>query len=1039
MLRITKLADAEYLIGQVGRGIDDYYMGIGEAPGVWQGQLADQIGLSGVVRDDDLRALLLARHPGTDEALLGGHRERRVAAFDVTFSAPKSVSVLWAFASPEVSSIASIAHVGAVAVALEFLERRAGATRWQVDGERERIPTGMAAATFVHRTSREGDPQLHTHAVVANLGVRPDGSCAALDATPLYEWGKAAGSVYQEELRRRLTERLGVEWGPDRHGCREMTGFDPGWLRTFSKRTQAIDEHLAGAGPENPDPKRRMWADEAASLATRPRKDGSLTPELLRERWQMEADQIGLPTGHALEAQVCNRVIPELRPGLEWDDTVVGLVDPEEGLCAHRARFNEAQAVERVAALGAGRLDVDAIEDLTSAFLNSDDAVPLVDRTGRRSALYSTRDHLLLEGRVLDHLDHLAAAPVVGLDPAVVEGAIAAEAPELGADQADAVRALCQGGPAIRSLIAPAGFGKTTTVHAAAVAAITAGHPVVGLAATNQAAGELRQAGVPAMTIARFALDGATLPPGAVVILDEISQVATTDAETVLAAVAATPGARLWCLGDPHQAQAVRAGGLGTELARLGEEGQIPAPQLTENRRQLEAAERQALASYRAGHIALSQAIRSQHGWEHDLGSPHATREALADAVAADIAIHGPAGVVALAVAHNDCEDLADRIRHRLQDSGHIHGPELVGPAWHNGQRRYAAGDRILIHGTLRTSGQRLHNGTVLTVDAVAQDGLRALDDRGRALVLPRPFIEGHRTDGSPNLSHAWVRTVDGVQAGTWTQVHLLGTAALERFTGYTGQSRSRHATHTWNVTRLPDIDHGGVLADQRTPDKEVLNALGRIPDTGFAVHDTPNRLTELLAERAEHQAVLATRPPERFRHLRDAERKLAYALKDREEAIWRLENARRELADLGGLSQLRRRGRHDKAELLDRIDRFEGDVGRADNAVAGCEARVGEHRKGFASEVAWEVQQGWRSKRLDVVEAELADIRGDHTAHDDSLPSREHPDTVLRRQSNLRPGQPRSTGWERRLADTVAPPAPARDAGPDIGIDLGL
>src|SRR5439155_13596004 len=174
-----------------------------------------------------------------------------------------------AFGSPEVTSVASIAHVEAVAVALDFLERRAGATRQQVDGERERIPTGMAAATFVHRTSREGDPQLHTHSVVANLGCRPDGTYAALDATPLYEWGKAAGSVYQEELRRRLTERLGVEWGPDRHGCREIEGFDRGRLRTFSKRTVAIDAHLAGAGPENPDPVTRMRADEAASLATR--------------------------------------------------------------------------------------------------------------------------------------------------------------------------------------------------------------------------------------------------------------------------------------------------------------------------------------------------------------------------------------------------------------------------------------------------------------------------------------------------------------------------------------------------------------------------------------------------------------------------------------------------------------------------------------------------------------------------------------------------------------------------------------------------
>ena len=112
-----------------------------------------------------------------------------------------------------------------------------------------------------------------------------------------------------------------------------MTGFDPGWLRTFSKRTQAIEEHLAGAGPENPDPKRRMRADEAASLATRPRKDGSLTPEVLRTRWQAEADGVGMPTGHALEAQVCDRAFPILRPRLEWDDVVDALVEPEGG-CA---------------------------------------------------------------------------------------------------------------------------------------------------------------------------------------------------------------------------------------------------------------------------------------------------------------------------------------------------------------------------------------------------------------------------------------------------------------------------------------------------------------------------------------------------------------------------------------------------------------------------------------------------------------------------------------------------------------------------------
>ncbi|MCA1832879.1 MAG: relaxase domain-containing protein [Actinobacteria bacterium] len=966
---------------------------------------------------------LLGRDPATDTELLAGHRARTVMAFDVTFSAPKSVSLLWAFGSPEVASVASIVHVEAVAVALDLLERRAGATRLQVEGERQRIPTGVAAATFVHRTSRDGDPQLHSHCVVANFGRRPDGTYAALDATPLYEWGRAAGSVYQEELRRRLTERLGVEWGPDRHGCREIAGFDPRWLRTFSKRTVAIDDYLAGAGPENPDPKQRMWADEAASLATRPRRDGSLTPEVLRERWQAEADGIGMPTGHALEAEVCGRTIPMLRPGLEWDDLVDALIEPEEGLCARRARFNEAHVVEHIAALGAGRLPVDAIEDLADAFLASEHAVPLADRTGRTSPQYSTADHLLLEERVLDLVADLCATPVDAIPPPLVKRAIAGERPGLGDDQADAVQALCAAGPAIRTVIAPAGFGKTTTVHAAATAAGAAGHPVLGLAATNQAACELRQAGIDATTIARFALDGAALPPGTVVVLDEVSQVATSDAEIVLDAVAATPGATLWCLGDPHQAQAVRAGGLGAELARLGATGHIPAPELTENRRQLDPAEQRALARYRAGLVATSQAIRQDHGWEHDLGSPHATREALADALMADIDRHGAAGLVALAVSHADCEDLADRIRHRLRATGHLHGPELAGPAWNNGERRYAAGDRLLVHGTLRTDGQRLHNGSILTVTAIGADGLQAVDREGHRLALPHEFVEGRRADGSPNCSHAWARTVDGIQGGTWEQVHLLGTAALERFTGYTGQSRSRHATHTWNVTRLPDIDHGGVLADQRTPTREVLDALRRQPDSGFAIHDAPSRLQLLLAERAELRALLQHRPPDRRPALHQAELRLESAKKELYWAHYRLNHARERLDQLGRLSQFRSHGRREKASTLDQIDRFTGDVRKAEAKIDGCERVIEELRPEADQRLKWDVEHRFPDSRLRTVEAELADLGLS-------------PELSQSREASLPRAAPDTPPWLDRLAEVARPPLPGPDMG--AGIDIG-
>ena len=90
---------------------------------------------------------------------------------------------------------------------------------------------GFAIATFAHRTSRAGDPQLHTHCLIPNVVRRADGEYVAFDANPLHVWAKAAGTVFLNELERTLSERLGVAWGPERNGCREMVGFTREQLR----------------------------------------------------------------------------------------------------------------------------------------------------------------------------------------------------------------------------------------------------------------------------------------------------------------------------------------------------------------------------------------------------------------------------------------------------------------------------------------------------------------------------------------------------------------------------------------------------------------------------------------------------------------------------------------------------------------------------------------------------------------------------------------------------------------------------------------
>jgi conjugative relaxase-like TrwC/TraI family protein len=413
MLRLAKLTDAEYVLEQVAGGLEDYYLGSGEAPGVWSGRLAVQLGLVGVVEADGLRALIDRHHPASGETL-GGAKQPTVRAIDATFSAPKSASLLWAFAGPEVAAVVSIAHVEAVEAALEFVEQQAAVTRRQTRGVRVRARTsGWAAATFVHRTSRAGDPQLHTHAVIPNLVCRDDGQWVALDATALYRWAKAAGSVYQEELRRRLSDRLAVSWGPDRNGCREMLGIIQAQLRAFSKRTTQIEELLAASGVMAGDPKARMRADEAASVATRPAKDLSLTPELLRQRWHDEAEEVGLPTGAALLHAVRESAMPRRAIGrLEVRQLFDRLVDPEVGLCAHDARFGEAQVVEAVAAWGAGRLSIEEIEALTNRFLHSDGVVRLLnpDSGGRAPGQWSTVWHRRLEDRGLPPPGRHAAA-----------------------------------------------------------------------------------------------------------------------------------------------------------------------------------------------------------------------------------------------------------------------------------------------------------------------------------------------------------------------------------------------------------------------------------------------------------------------------------------------------------------------------------------------------------------------------------------------------------------------------------------------------
>ena len=193
------------------RGPVDYYLDPDEPAGRWWGRGLDAVGLSGEVTGDDLRSLLEGRHPRHGGVLGRRFGESSARGFDATFSAPKSVSALWAL-SPDAFVRAEVlaSHDVAVDAALGWFETHGAVTRRGRDGINQVDTQGIVAALFRQHTSRTVDPQLHTHAIVAAKVQDPTGRWLSLDARFLKKQQRTIGWIYDAALRSELTRRLGV-------------------------------------------------------------------------------------------------------------------------------------------------------------------------------------------------------------------------------------------------------------------------------------------------------------------------------------------------------------------------------------------------------------------------------------------------------------------------------------------------------------------------------------------------------------------------------------------------------------------------------------------------------------------------------------------------------------------------------------------------------------------------------------------------------------------------------------------------------------
>jgi conjugative relaxase-like TrwC/TraI family protein len=841
-----------YYAEQVEHGACEYFLGLGEAPGRWYGRGLEPLALTPNARvaEQQLEAMFgRALHPVAGVQLGRAWRADGVTGYDLTFSAPKSVSALWALGDDPVVDAVRRAHAVAVRTALDYLDGHASSSRAGRDGLTQVGSDGFAAAVFDHRTSRAGDPQLHTHALVLNKVQCGDGGWRTLDGHEIYAHKKSAGALYQVALRNELTRTLGVSWTPvSKDGQAEIAGVPTGLTRLWSKRTAqtlteaapviAGYEQLLGRVLTSAE---RVAVEKVAVIKTRPHKDTVDIAGLL-DRWTDEAVGIGW-TPERLAAAVRDASIPvtgheQIAAGI--DRTLLDAVTAAGG---RRAVFTRSDlAVEVAARLPAAGFTADMtrelLERLTDRALQTSEAVRLRDHSdgpARASdARYASRTTLNRELEILTVADTgrgdgIAVCDLHTLRPTVLGRG-------LDSAQIDAVASICADGSVISALVAPAGTGKTTALAAAVDSWRLEGHHVLALAPSARAAKELGTAtGLPGDTVAKFLHEHARhrrpddpnwlryrISDGTVVIVDEASMLSTADLHA-LTRLVWERRAKLVLVGDPAQIGAIdQAGGMLPALAqRLG------APSLDTVHRFSEPWERLASLQLREGN---PDAI----GCYLDAGRVH-TADTSDDAVAAmfrhytQLAGDGRR-VLMLARSNSDVDELNVLARRHACDTGDVHG-ELLLTA---GGRDWRAGDRLRVTRNDRqipVGADHLRNGDTFTVIGRSDTGLtvQRLDTSDRA-ELPVAYVAEHARYG-------WASTIASAQGATVDDALLLARPGLDRTNLYVGLTRGRQSNHLYLATEQdPEI----APRDSRRPRPDAaaqLQAMLNTLDDNTAAH----------------------------------------------------------------------------------------------------------------------------------------------------------------------------------------------------------
>ena len=830
----------------------------------WQGRLARQWNLDGLVHDEHFARLAEGQHPRTGEQLVRhqvsrtyeGKNGKEVtsvehrAGWDATFSAPKSVS---ATALVGGDDRVRVAHRESVRAALAELERYTQARLGNVHAPET---TGkLAAATFEHDTARPVDgyaaPQLHTHAVIFNVTERDNGQTRSLQPHEIFVSQRYVTALYRSELALRL-EKLGYELDRGKHGQPEIKGYTKEYLEASSPRREQIKDHLREQGIDG------AAAAQIAAHHTRDRKELLSQEEVLRRHLDLAA-QYG---------NQADRVVAQARAHGQYQTR-----EPEIGAqravtfardhVFERSAVHDRRAIlESALARGMGETTYTSIQNEFERRVRTGEFREVAHSDA--GVHFTTTGMIRMEREVIARMqegNRRSSSDPLLVSPQV-RNSIKDRHPELSAAQRSAVEDLFLSRERIVGLDGVAGAGKTTVLSVIREGAQADGYKVEGFAPTSRAAQKLAEAGMETSTLQKHLTRGGQPDMGEkrLYVLDESSLASTRQLHEFVHRLLSND--RVLLVGDRRQHEAVEAG---RPFAQLQDAGMITV-RLEEIARQKDPELKRVVEQLARGQVHEAVENLDRQGRVHEIPDHDRRIAAIAKEYAGS-----PERTLVVSPDNRSRMEINERIHTELQSRGIVRSgdhqlrtlvprQDMTG-ADRTWAERYEVGDVLRYSRASKETGigrgeyarvksidaaanrltVELQNGTERTYDPRRQQGVTVYREEMRA------FSEGDRIQFTAPASDL---KVANRELGMIERIGDDGRLRLRMDSGCSVQLDSTGQLH---------LDHGYAVTSHSSQGQTADRVLIHV-DTELGAKDLLNsRMAYVAISRGAHDAQIFT------------------------------------------------------------------------------------------------------------------------------------------------------------------------------------